>query len=186
MIVFFALLSLVGLAVAFVIPGWSDLVLLAGPCLLASLWLLWRRGPPRRPPDRQARQHVILDGSNIMHWAEGAVSLDPVVQAVRQLEARGLTVGVIFDANAGYKTHDRYQDDAAMARRLGLPEERVLVVPKGTVADRFILQAARRLGAKVITNDRYRDWLTEFPEAANPGFLIRGGVRQGVLWLDGP
>jgi len=114
------------------------------------------------------------------------VSLDPVVQAVRQLEARGLKVGVIFDANAGYKTHDRYQDDAAMARRLGLPEERVLVVPKGTVADRFILQAARRLGAKVISNDRYRDWLAEFPEAANPGFLIRGGVRQGVLWLDGP
>ena len=94
-------------------------------------------------------------------------------------------MGVMFDANAGYKLQDRYQDDRHMARQLRLPEDRVLVVPKGVPADQYILTAARDLGARVVTNDRYRDWLERFPEAAEPGFLIRGGASEaGEVWLN--
>lgn len=35
-----------------------------------------------------------------------------------------------------------------------------------------------------MTNDRYRDWQADFPEVAAPGFLIRGGVRDGAVWLQ--
>ena len=192
MLVFFALASLAGLVAALILPGLSDLVLLAGPCLLASLWLIWQRFWPKqqgRPkpaaPKSAPKTHVIVDGSNVMHWQDGTPSLVPVVSAVLALEARGHTVGVIFDANAGYKTHDRYQGDRAMARQLRLPEDRVLVVPKGTPADVYILEAARDLRARVVTNDRYRDWLETFPEAAEPGFLIRGGAaKNGEVWLN--
>lgn len=208
MIVFFALLSLLGVVVAVVLPVWSDLLLLAGPCLVACLWLIWRgaqsgrrlrdahsetSGPTPFRRENVGREkagrskagpHVIIDGSNVMHWQDNVPSLGPVISAVRQMEAKGFTVGVIFDANAGYKIHDRYQDDHHMARRLGLPEDRVLVVPKGVSADEYILKAARGLGARVVTNDRYRDWLEAFPEAAGPGFLIRGGVKAGDLWLN--
>lgn len=183
MIVIFAALSLLGVVVAVVLPGWSDLLLLAGSCLVASLWLCWRgRAKPMPQP---AGPHVIIDGSNVMYWKKGTPSIVPVVSAVLKMEAQGFTVGVIFDANAGYKTADRYQGDRAMARQLGLAEDRVLVVPKGVQADEYILSAARDLGARVMTNDRYRDWLDRFPEVAEPGFLIRGGASDaGEVWLE--
>ena len=40
------------------------------------------------------------------------------------------------------------------------------------------------MDAPIVTNDRYRDWAGEYPEIAEPGRLIRGGYRDGVLWLD--
>lgn len=212
MIVILAFLSLFGVVVAVVLPGWSDLLLLAGPCLVASLWLwFWHRvgrvydplrdirrvgqgqspqrhGKARRAGARKAkadRPHVIIDGSNVMHWQGNVPSLVPVVAAVLALEARGFTVGVIFDANVGYKIHDRFLGHHAMARRVNLPEDQVFVVPKGTVADQYILMAARDLGARVVTNDRYRDWLEAFPEAAEPGFLIRGSANdRGEVTLN--
>ena len=178
-------ISLLGVVVAVALPGWSDLLLLAGPCLMASLWLWWRAGP--RPTDaagaKASGPHVIIDGSNVMHWQDNTPALAPLLQVIQRLEREGWTVGVIFDATVGHRIHDRYQDDADMARRLGLPEDRVLVVPKGTAADAYILKAARQLGAKVVTNDRYREWHTAFPEAGEPGFLIRGGVKAGAVWL---
>ena len=47
---------------------------------------------------------------------------------VDALEARGFHPGVVFDANVGYKIGDRYQDDAAIARMLGLTENQVRCV----------------------------------------------------------
>lgn len=60
----------------------------------------------------------------------------------------------------------------------------IVVVPKGTQADSHILTAARGLGARIVTNDRFRDWADMFPEVHDKGHLIRGGYRDGVLWLD--
>lgn len=94
-----------------------------------------------------------------------------------------MTPGVIFDANAGYKINDRYLDDGAFASLLGLPDANVLVVPKGTPADRYILEAARSMGARIVTNDRFRDWEDSFPEVRQADLLIRGGFREGRLWL---
>lgn len=181
MIVILALFSLLGVVAAVALPGWSDLLLLAGPCLVASLWLWWRARAKPLP----AGPHVIIDGSNVMHWQDNVPSLVPVVSAVLALEAKGFTVGVIFDANAGYKVEDRFLGHPAMARRVNLPEDRVFVVPKGAVADHYILMAARDLGARVVPNDRYRDWVEAFPEVAEHGFLIRGSANdRGEVTLN--
>ncbi len=67
---------------------------------------------------------------------------------------------------------------------IGLPGDQVVVVPKGTVADLTVLAAARDLGARVVTNDRYRDWAEQHPEVREPGHLVRGGYRDGQLWLN--
>ncbi|MFO1174574.1 MAG: hypothetical protein U1E48_05130 [Paracoccaceae bacterium] len=171
-------LSTLGLGAALTVPGLSDWALLAAPCLLASAWLLVR--------ERRAAPvlgQVVVDGSNVMHWDRGQPSLDPVKAVIGNLASAGRDPGVIFDANAGYKLADRYLDDRALARLLGLPESRVLVVPKGTPADQYILNAARGLGAKVVSNDRYRDWAAAFPEVDRAGFVIRGGYREGRVWL---
>lgn len=192
-------LSLAALVVALLVPGYGDLVLLAGPIAVASLLLLWRgrrkstsalRPPePSRQPrgpwfrERAKRDFVVIDGSNVLFWNNGTADLSTVASVAREMRGRGLTPGVIFDANVGYRIGNRYQDDRELARRIGLPEDRVLVVPKGTPADKYILQAARGLKAKVVSNDRYRDWAEEFPEVREPGFLMHGGVKDDAVWV---
>lgn len=183
--VFLFLISCVGIAVAVLLPGWSDLLLLAVPMALAAGLLLLRR--PTRPPQEPASgPPVILDGSNVMYWKTQTPDLAPVREVIATLKARGLSPSVIFDANAGHLLHGKYWHDSDFARALNLPESRVTVVDKGTPADPLILHTARKTGARIVTNDRYRDWLDTYPEARKRGHLIRGGYRKGPLWLDLP
>jgi len=176
--------SLAGLFVAFTLPGWSDLVLVAAPSALASLFLLLRALPRRGGTPGRRTKHVILDGSNVMHWRGGGPDLATVLAVLGEAMDRGMTPGVVFDANAGHLLFGRYLDDNEFARMLRMPRDRVLVVPKGTPADPTILTAARDLGARIITNDRFRDWAGDFPEVERPGHLIPGGFRTGRAWLD--
>jgi hypothetical protein len=59
------------------------------------------------------------------------------------------------------------------------------VVPKGQQADPFLLERARDLNARIVTNDRYRDWTDHYPEVAQPEKLIMGEMRDGRVWLKG-
>lgn len=195
----------IGLGLALFLPGQSDFILLAGPMVLASLWLLLRarqkpkpkllgptKWPKAEPNPRRARapraaakpKWIVVDGSNVMHWRDGTPQLEAVQEVVNRLTDLGFSLGVVFDANAGHKLTGRYKHDHAFGKLLGLPESRVIVVDKGTPADPVILAAARELGARIVTNDRYRDWAETHPEVDNDGQLIKGGYRDGQLWLD--
>jgi len=120
-----------------------------------------------------------------MHWKDNTPKIETLREVITRLRDLRHTPAVIFDANAGYLLAGRYQDDHIMAKRLGLPEDRVLVVPKGTIADTYLLTVAREFNAPIVTNDRYRDWAYDYPEIAAPGRLIRGGYQNGALWLEG-
>lgn len=192
------LASLAALVAALFVPGYDQLILLAVPVLVAALILLGAAAVRRKPakPDlrpKRTRQRVtrkkpgppiMIDGSNVLHWNDNEPQIASVRQVVDLLTAQGYSPGVVFDATVGYKIGTRYRDDAEMAAQLGLPTDRVLVVPKGTPADPVLLATARQLGAPIVTNDRYRDWAETYPEVRTPGLLIRGGYRDGALWLD--
>ena len=175
-------ISIAGVIAALVIPGWQVLLLIAVPSTIASILLLLRRWFRREQED--TRSWVVLDGSNVMHWKGGKPKLETVKEVVDHLSELGFTCGVMFDANAGYLVSGVYVHDAGFGRALGVPEDRVMVVPKGTPADPAILTAARDFGARIISNDRFRDWSGDFPEINEPGLLIRGGYRSGRLWLN--
>lgn len=195
-LVFLVLVSVAGVAVAIVLPGMTDLLLVAGPAAVAAVILLLlaivrasRAGDDRafKPPPRKAAakvRHILVDGSNVMHWKDGTPQLDTLRVVLARLTALGFNPGVVFDANAGYKIADSYRDDADLGRMLGLHKDRVLVMPRGTPADPTLLAAARDLDARIVTNDRYRDWAETYPEVARPGHLVRGGFSDGQLWLD--
>lgn len=170
------------MATAFV-PGLQDFGLIAVALLVGSALLVLRESPRPRPPTAPERQ-LVIDGSNVMHWRDATPQIETLRQVVAEVTARGFRAGVIFDANAGHKLENRYLDDGDFARRLGLSADQVLVVARGQPADPVILAAARENGASIVTNDRYRDWADDFPEVAMPGHLVRGGFRQGRLWLD--
>ena len=179
--------SLAGLAATLLMPGLADLVVLAAPVVLAAVVVLVRAAaggrrtaPPPLPPPRP----ILVDGSNVLHWGGEGPRIETLRAVLFQLSERGYQPGVVFDANAGYLIAGRYLDDAPLAQVLDLPVERVLVVPKGSPADPVLLQVARDMGARIVTNDRYRDRAECHPEVGQPGFLVRGGVRQGGIWLD--
>uniref|UniRef100_UPI003561B681 NYN domain-containing protein n=1 Tax=Puniceibacterium confluentis TaxID=1958944 RepID=UPI003561B681 len=175
--------SVAGILAALSLPGWSDLLLLAGPGAIASLILLVRARWPRIVRARPRADWVVVDGSNVMYWKDETPSLATVRKVVQHLRSEGLACRVFFDANVGYLVSGRYLNDRDLSRLLGVRRNRITVVPKGTPADPEILSEARKLGARVITNDRYRDWITAHPEIRTKGHLVQGEFRHGRLWL---
>ena len=153
--------------------------LIALALLGVLLLLFWLRGRPKRP-------EAVVDGSNVMFWLDNTPRLDPVSQVLRQLDEQGYKVGVIFDANAGYKLFGRPTNDAHMSNHLRMSASRVMVVPKGVQADPYLLTYARDNGAIIVSNDRFRDRIADFPELIAPGRLVSGGVRDGKIWLNLP
>lgn len=197
------LISSVGMAATVLAPGFADLIVLAVPCVAASLLLLIhgliakRRQTLGSAPHADAgvrkrrsrfwqrrRRYVVVDGSNVLHWKDGKPQLDTLREVVRHLKKQGYTPGVVFDANAGHILTGKYQHHSAMAKLLDLPQDRVMVVDKGVPADPTILAAAQHLTAQIVTNDRYRDWAETYPEVHTPGHLIRGRYLDGQLHLD--
>ena len=126
---------------------------------------------------------ILVDGSNVMRWREGTPDLATLGGVLRLLDAEGLAPVVVFDANAGYLVGDGWMGPAALAERLGLDRDRVIVADKGTPADPILLEIARETGAVIVTKDRFRDWVEDWPLVREPGRLRRGGWRHGVLTL---
>ena len=174
------LLSLAGLSLSIWVHGpvLSDPALLAALCTLAALLLVLRARLRPRP------RYIVVDGSNVLHWRDETPSLETVRDVVAQLTAKGFVPVIWFDANVGYKVGDRYLGPARLARKLGVPARQVFVAPKGTPADPLLLEGAEALRAKVVTNDRFRDWTAQHPQIGEPGFLVPGRVRQGEIVVD--
>ena len=136
----------------------------------------------RRRPKPQ--NWIVVDGSNVLYWDRETPDIASVRNVVDILKAEGFAPVVWFDANAGYLIDNRYMGPAPLAARLGLPRQRVIVEGKGTPADPLLLKGADRLGARVVTNDRFRDWEDTFPRIREAGFLVRGYIRGDAVGLE--
>ncbi|MFY2825923.1 NYN domain-containing protein [Ruegeria sp. MALMAid1280] len=161
-------------------PVRYDWFLVFVPCVTGSLILLIQSALHRF---RSRASWVLVDGSNVMHWKNGKADIDTLREVLSELAGSGLKPAVVFDANAGYKLCDRYLDDRALGRLLDLPSSRVMVAPKGNPADPFILNAARDNKARIVSNDRFRDWFDDFSDVLQTGALVSGGYKHGKLWL---
>ncbi|WP_386683518.1 hypothetical protein [Loktanella sp. R86503] len=133
--------------------------------------------PAPRAPARPAS--LIVDGSNVMHW-NGEPSQMVLTRVVAKLVQSGECPHVYFDANVGYKLQGQYMGNRAMAKMLGLPENRVTVVDAGVPADPVLLEHAVNAKLRVVTNDRFMEWRPQFPQIGNRGFLVKGHWQQGT------
>ncbi len=154
----------------------SDWLLLAFVTECAALILLVRAW--------RGRSWIVLDGSNVMYWLDETPRLDMVRFAIEAAEGRGYRPRVWFDANVGYLVGDGYLGPAALARRLGVSKGQVFVAPRGTPADPLLLKDAVARKARVITNDRFRDWAGEIPQVREEGFLIAPKMRDGERVIE--
>ncbi len=158
-------------------------VLLAVLALAFLIPHIWRLSRPLPKPNPEG--WLLIDGSNVMHWDGNTPKLESVRRVMDHLMRLGYVPSLVFDANAGWKLFDRYMHDHDFAKLLEVDQQQVLVVPKGTPADPYLLQTAREFGVRIVTNDRFRDWSADYPEVTEPGFLIAGRLDAVEVSLTG-
>lgn len=112
------------------------------------------------PEREQATNIVLVDGSNVAHSIEGEPPHVANIIAVRdKLCEEGFEPIIVADAALRHQI-----DDQARYEKL-IEDGQVRQAPAGTDADYFILSFARELGAGIVSNDRFRDRIKQFPEA---------------------
>lgn len=179
------ILSISAVFASFLSPALSDIFLLAAPMAIASMIIALCNEQLRRI-QRLKDNRVVIDGSNVMHWHRGQPNLETVRKVIGELRKKGFSPGVVFDANAGHVLTGKFRDENYFRRALGLEKDFVMVVQKGTQADPMILKAAQNCKGRVVSNDKFRDWVRQHPELDDEGYVIRGGFRSGKLWLGLP
>ncbi len=132
-------------------------------------------------PSRSSREEtsnvVLVDGSNVAHSTEGEQAQVANILAVRdKLLEEGLEPIIVADAALRHQI-----DDPGRYEKL-VDEGQVRQAPAGTDADYFILSFARELNASIVSNDRFRDRIREFPEARDR--VIRFMIVQDEVVLE--
>jgi len=123
------------------------------------------------------KQIVLVDGSNVAHSTEGEkAQLANIVAMRAKMQEEGFDPVVVVDAALRHQI-----DDPAGFERL-VESGVVRQAPAGTDADYFLLSFARELDARIVSNDRFRDRLSAFPDAADR--LIRYMIVEREVVLE--
>jgi hypothetical protein len=124
----------------------------------------------------EARGVVIIDGANVAYEersAGGKPKLSNLLRVRGELEARGFEAVILVDASLKYDIDDQSQLETLIR------SQQVRQVPAGTDADYFIIQFADQFNARVVTNDRYKDYLDQYPWITDrrlPYMIVEGEV----------
>jgi hypothetical protein len=120
---------------------------------------------------------VLVDGSNVAHSTEGEkAQLANILVMREKMAEEGFEPVVVVDAALRHEI-----DDHAGYEHL-VESGVVRQAPAGTDADYFILSFARELDARIVSNDRFRDRLAAFPDAAER--LIRYMIVENEVVLE--
>lgn len=104
---------------------------------------------------------VIIDAANVAHFQkeEGSkAKLKNITLAVKALEEENHDFLIIADASLRHNIDDK--ETFVKLVEDGIIDE----VPVGTIADHYILDLAYDEDAKVLSNDKFRDFMSEFPD----------------------
>ena len=120
---------------------------------------------------------VLVDGSNVAHSTEGEQALVANLLAIRdKLREEGLEPIIVADAALRHQIDDPQQYEQLVE------QGHVRQAPAGTDADYFILSFARELNASIVSNDRFRDRIKEFPEVRER--VIRFMILEDEVVLE--
>jgi len=127
--------------------------------------------------DESEREKVaIVDGSNVAHATEGPPRLGNIRLICDKLEEEGYEPIVVVDAALRH----HIDQEGEYERMVG--DGKIRQAPAGTDADYFILSFARELEAAVVSNDRFRDRESVFPEVSER--LIRFMIVNEEVVLE--
>lgn len=111
--------------------------------------------------DRPDARVAVVDGSNVAYNGEaGPPRLANITRMCEKLTDEGYEPIVLVDAALRHQI-----DDTDRYEKL-VHGGRIRQAPAGTDADYFILSLAREMDGAIVSNDRFKDHRTAFPEAA--------------------
>jgi hypothetical protein len=112
--------------------------------------------------EEQAARVAIIDGSNVAYSTEGgSARLANIRLVLEKLREDGYDPVVFVDAAL------RHQIDDERAYEELVENGTIRQAPAGTDADYFILSFAQELDAAIVSNDRFRDRETAFPDLSS-------------------
>lgn len=123
------------------------------------------------------RDVVVIDGANVAYEEKsggGKPKLSNLLKVRGELEERGFDTIIVIDASLKYEIDDQHQLEKLIA------SQQIRQVPAGTDADFFILEIADTCGARIVTNDQYRDYKERYPwipERRLPYMIVNGEVH---------
>jgi hypothetical protein len=131
----------------------------------------------RTASEERTASVVLVDGSNVAHSTEGEAPRLANLLAIRdKLREEGDDPIIVADAAL------RHQIDDPRAYEQLVDDGLVRQAPAGTDADYFLLSFARELDASVVSNDRFRDRIKQFPEVQER--LIRYMIVRDEVVLE--
>ncbi len=130
---------------------------------------------------RKRIEWVVIDGSNVLYWENDKPALHSVKLVIEKLVSDGFEPIVWFDANIGYLVSGRYMNPTNLSKALRYPARRISVAPKRTPADPLLITDAEQLNARIVTNDRFRDWEEHFPHITHQDLFLRGQIRNNQV-----
>ena len=138
---------------------------------------------PQRPQPEHQREEksgpriALIDASNVAHSSEGdAARLANIIAVRDKLVEEGFQPIIVADAAL------RHQIDDPQSYEKMIDDGMVRQAPAGTDADYFILSFARELNASIVSNDRFRDRIKQFPEVRDR--VIRYMIVQDEVVLE--
>jgi predicted RNase H-like nuclease len=132
--------------------------------------------PTPTPTGDNANNIALVDGSNVAHSTEGPPLVANLFAMLAKLREEGMEPIIVADAAL------RHQIDDSQAYEKLIDDGHVRQAPAGTDADYFILSFARELDACIVSNDRFRDRIKQFPEARDR--VIRYMILQDEVVLE--
>jgi len=132
---------------------------------------------PSRDDSESLSNVALVDGSNVAHSTESEPPRVANLVVIREkLLEEGLEPIIVADAAL------RHQIDDSRAYEKMIDNGWVRQAPAGTDADYFILAFARELNASIVSNDRFRDRIKQFPEVRER--VIRYMILQDEVVLE--
>ena len=133
--------------------------------------------PVSQPDHAETSNVVLVDGSNVAHSIEGEPPHVANIVAIREkLLEEGLEPIIVADAALRHQI-----DDPRLYEKM-VEDGMVRQAPAGTDADYFILSFARELNASIVSNDRFRDRIKQFPEVRDR--VIRYMIVENEVVLE--
>jgi hypothetical protein len=117
---------------------------------------------------------IILDGSNVATETDlrmkKVTKLKTLLSCKRAIENEypGHELIIFVDANFKFALEDQ---EMKQFEQLEISKE-ITRTPGGVEADSVILKIAKKNNARIITGDRYRDWVKSYPIITEPGRII--------------
>lgn len=129
------------------------------------------------PDEEGANPAIVVDGSNIAYLVktpEGKASLEALLTVRDKLREMGYRPIIIVDASL----HHHIDNPRKLDQLIDSGE--INQAPADTDADVFVLKTARDFGARIVTDDQYKDYRDSFEHAREkraPVMIVDGVVE---------